>query len=116
MSLEQHTLKQKSFKDRLELLFDIKADKRLVFEKKLLLDYIQANQAEFVAEIKNGKGIDLRKKLGLSGVKYEKIWLEIVEMLRQNLSSELVKDSMLEQGLIVFNALMTSARIQREFR
>lgn len=115
MSLEHHTLKQKSFKDRLELLFDIKADKRLVFEKKLLGRYVQANQSEFVAEIKNGKGIDLRKKLGLSKKKYEKIWLEIVEMLRQNLSRELINESMLEQGLVVFNALMTSARIQRKF-
>lgn len=99
MSLEHHTSKQKSFKDRLELM-----------------RYVEANQAEFVVEIKNGKGIDLREKLGLDKKKYEKIWLEIVEMLMQNLSSELVKDSMLEQGLVVFNALMTSARIQRKFR
>lgn len=78
--------------------------------------YIRRNKQALTQKILDGKGGEIRAELCLEDHEYTRLWMEILDILKENVCTRVATETQVEQGLQAFSLLMNSLRTQRSLK
>lgn len=81
-----------------------------------IYEYVRNNSYYFQDLIRNGKAEQIRTELGLSKLKYNGVWEEVLDILLECVSFENFTYSMFEQGLRFFTNMYNTGRTHRSVK
>lgn len=81
-----------------------------------IYEYVRNNSHYFQDLIRNGKAEQIRTELGLSKLKYDGVWEEILDILLESVSFTNFTHSMFEQGLRFLTNMYNAGRTHRSVK
>lgn len=81
-----------------------------------IYDYVFKNAGPLAEKVKSGKGMSLRKDLGMGSAKYDPLWSELLDIIHTEVCAGIANEDTLDRGLDAFSLLMSSLREQRSLR
>ena len=81
-----------------------------------LFEYVRNSSNHFKELIRNGKAEQIRKELGLSKLKYNDIWEEVLDLLLECVSFDNFTYNMFEHGLRFFTNMYNTGRTHRSVK
>ena len=81
-----------------------------------IFHYIRRNKQALTQKILDGKGGEIRAELCLESHEYSRLWMDILDILKENVCSRIATETQVEHGLQAFSMLMNSLRTQRSLK
>lgn len=101
-------IEDKAYDGVFEYIFDLVA-----ISSGALFDFVARHRKDFLSQIHQNKGQNIRNTLGIHKKKYDAIWQQIVELLYDEFQRENIDQRILGQGIASFDLMMNILRKHR---
>jgi hypothetical protein len=81
-----------------------------------IYDYVYLNGGMLASKIKSGKADSLRKDMGMTGARYDRLWGDLLGIMCAEVCAQVETENSFDRGLRAFSLMMNGMREHRSLR